>query len=110
MQTDDFGRPFLDGSEDGPNDLRCLKCGNIPYLQGNPFGTCIFEFSRGDAPDLHSAFALCDPCVLEFWEWTSPMLTTHPGYIAKKDQHAAAIPDFKREWNRRAPDDEQVPE
>jgi hypothetical protein len=107
MQTDKWGRQFLDGEEDGPADLRCIKCNQVCYQQGNPFGTTVFEFSRGDDPNGISAFAFCDPCAVKFWEWVTPMLTTNPAYIAARDQHMAAIPEFIKRWNALAPEEWQ---
>lgn len=107
-QTDEWGRTYLDGSEEGPSDLVCLRCGMVPFRNGNPFGTTLFEFSRGDTPGHLGCFALCGPCAIAFWEWATPTLTLEPRYIAQKDQHAAAIPDFVALWNSRAPEWEQI--
>lgn len=109
MQTDNWGRQFLTGQEQGPTDLRCLKCNRTPYLVGNPYGTTVFEFSRADAPHDISAFALCDECAIGLWEHLTPEIATNPAYIAKKDQHMAAIPQFREHWNSEACPEEQIP-
>lgn len=98
----------MTGEEDGPNDLTCFKCGKIPYLSGNPYGTHILDVHRADDPHRKSAIVLCDPCAIDMWEYLTPGIAKDPHYIAGKDQHTAGIPDMKRHWNERACEHEQI--
>lgn len=108
MKQDKYGRWFMDGTEDKPGDLKCLRCGRVPYTSGNPYGTYIFTFTRGDKPGAQAGFAVCDPCAVDLWEYLTPGLTDNPGYIAAKDQHQAAVPDYRKQWNERACEHEQI--
>lgn len=108
MQKDKFGRNFLRGGESCPNDIRCFRCGEIPYTQGNPYGVTIFEYSRADDPTRVSGFALCSPCTITMFEWLHPDMATNPTYIAAKDQAVAAIPAFIERWNSEAPEGHRI--
>jgi hypothetical protein len=108
MKRDQYGRAFLTGDENGPNDLTCMKCDNVAYTQGNPFGVHVFEFTRGDMPGHASAFALCGPCAISLWEFLSPELAATPGYLARKDQHDASVSAARMKWNERACEHEQL--
>lgn len=102
MKTDQFGRMWLDHTEECPNEIRCFRCGEIPYKQGNPYGACLIDITRSDRAALHvppSTLALCSPCAIAWFEWMHPGMAADPAYIAAKDQATAGIPEAIRIWN-----------
>jgi hypothetical protein len=112
MKADKFGRPWLTGKEERPKDATCFKCGRTPYTVRNPFGVCLFHFSRAaeslNHPGAEAGFILCDECVQELWEFLHPMMPKDPRYIHMWDQYQARTRKAREDWNTVADQDHQI--